>query len=71
MNLSPAPRTTSPILTPGPAYNRRRDADAGHRTRSGVGADAIVSAYVNEIAREPRRHTAPDGRGRRRRSAVK
>ena len=59
MNLSPAPRTTSPILTPGPAYNLRREADAGHRTRSAVSADAIVSAYVNEIAREPRRHAAP------------
>ena len=57
MNLSP-PRTTSPVTT----RNTRRTVHpvpgADRRRRAAVSADAVVSAYVNEIARPHRRPAA-------------
>jgi len=56
MNLSPSPRTTSPTRNARRAA--RPVAGADRRRRASVSADAVVSAYVSEIARPHRRPTA-------------
>jgi hypothetical protein len=57
MNLSP-PRTTSPDTTRNARRTVHPVAGVDRPRRAAVSADAVVSAYVNEIARPHRRPTA-------------
>ena len=57
MNLSP-PRTTSPVTTRNARRTVHPVAGVDRPRRAAVSADAVVSAYVNEIARPHRRPTA-------------
>ena len=59
MNLATSPSTVLPAPARTPRRALRSTPDAARRRRAAVSTDAIVSAYVNEIARPRRRAAAP------------